>query len=273
MAACMSSIFSLLLVACAMRCHVVSSYDIGRPTTIRTAPPMSVSEVARQQLQQLSDVVWRGASVLALMSSVALTQPVPTAWAAAASTASVSVGNEGISQIAVSYDGVSKPISTYLGKKATLIVNVASQCALTPQYDELVQLYDKFNDDKGSFQILAFPCNQFGSQEPDPIEKIRKDVREGFGVKFPILDKIDVNGGNASPLYKKLKSYEDISTSTNIAKISWNFEKFLVDGSGVPVRRYKPGIRPLALSADVESLVNTGAVGPRKKPALNDYSD
>jgi glutathione peroxidase len=143
----------------------------------------------------------------------------------------------GISDIAITYDGVSKPIGEYLGSKGTLIVNVASQCALTPQYDDLVTLYNKYKQD--GFTILAFPCNQFGSQEPQSEERIRKEMKKQFGVEFPIFDKIEVNGGGSSPLYVKLKAYEGLGTSTDsIKKVSWNFEKFLVDPKGMPVRRY-----------------------------------
>lgn len=142
----------------------------------------------------------------------------------------------GISDIVVNYDGVPKPIGEYLAKKGTLIINVASQCALTPQYDDLVTLYNKYKND--GFTILAFPCNQFGSQEPQGVERIRKEMKAQFGVEFPILDKIEVNGGGASPLYNKLKAYDGLGTSTDsVKKISWNFEKFLIDPQGMPVRR------------------------------------
>jgi glutathione peroxidase len=127
--------------------------------------------------------------------------------------------------IPVSYDGVPKPLSAYLGKKGTLIVNVASQCALTPQYEGLVSLYKKYAP--LGLNIVAFPCNQFASQEPFPVERIRKDMARDYGVQFPILDKIDVNGAGTHPLYSNLKSYKDIGVG-NVAKISWNFEKFLV---------------------------------------------
>jgi glutathione peroxidase len=143
----------------------------------------------------------------------------------------------GISDIVVTYDGVAKPIGEYLGKKGTLIINVASQCALTPQYEELVNIYNKYKQD--GFTILAFPCNQFGSQEPQPVERVRKDMKSQFGVEFPIFDKIEVNGGGAAPLYNKLKAYDGLGTSTDsVKKISWNFEKFLINPAGMPVRRY-----------------------------------
>jgi glutathione peroxidase len=155
-----------------------------------------------------------------------------------------------------------------LGSKATLIINVASQCALTPQYEELVSLANTYS--KQGFQILAFPCNQFGNQETAESSKIRKDMLKQYGVQFPILDKLDVNGINEDPLYTKLKSFKDIGVS-NVARISWNFEKFLVNKEGVPVRRYKPGVLPSSVEGDLKALIVTGTVPERKKASLNDY--
>jgi glutathione peroxidase len=147
---------------------------------------------------------------------------------------------DGIGSIPVQFDGVAKPIGESLGKKGTLVVNVASQCALTPQYEDLVTLYKTY--EKDGFTILAFPCNQFGNQVlfppadifvsfPDPyqplshlqepeddIKRIRKNMLDQFGVTFPIFDKVEVNGAGQVPLYTKLKSYEGIGTS-NVAKI------------------------------------------------------
>ena len=168
----------------------------------------------------------------------------------------------------IQYNGESKPLKSYLGDKCTLIVNVASQCALTPQYDGLVSLYDTYHD-KG-FNIIAFPCNQFGSQEPAPVEQIRKDIRRQFNVQFPIMDKIDVNGPNTHPLYNKLKSYSDIGVS-NIMKISWNFEKFLLNENGIPIRRYKPGFEPELIRDDINMYISNGMLTVRKKATLNDY--
>ena len=173
-----------------------------------------------------------------------------------------------INDYLVSIDNQKKPIKELLGPKATLIVNVASQCALTPQYEELVDLYTKYAS-KG-FQILAFPCNQFGNQEPAEVKQIRVDMFKRFGATFPILDKIDVNGAFEDPLYTKLKSFKDIGVS-NIGRISWNFEKFLINSEGVPVRRYKPGVLPSSIEDDVEALITTGKVPERRKPSLNDY--
>ena len=175
-----------------------------------------------------------------------------------------------VNNIEVRYDGVAKPIKDYInGKKAILVLNVASQCALTPQYEELVDLGKKEGD---ALQILAFPCNQFGSQEPAPVDRIRRDMKEQFGFQYPIFDKIDVNGPSADPLFKAMKNANvQIVGSPQVGKVSWNFEKFLLDESGSVVRRYKPGIRPEAVREDIEGLIKTGTVPPRKKPSLNDY--
>ena len=183
-----------------------------------------------------------------------------------------SLATTSIKDIEVTYNGIPKSMKDInQGNKAVLIVNVASQCALTSQYEELVTLREKYK--KQGFEILAFPCNQFASQEPAPVERIRKDMDDQFGVKFPIFDKIDVNGNGQHPLYAALKDgYKgEIVGSPNINKISWNFEKFLLDSNLKPVRRYKPGIRPDALEVDIKGLLTSGTVPPRKKPSLNDY--
>lgn len=178
------------------------------------------------------------------------------------------IKDDNIMNTMIQYNGESKPLKQYLGDKCTLIVNVASQCALTPQYDGLVSLYNDYHDQ--GFNIIAFPCNQFGSQEPSPVEKIRKDMLRQFNVQFPIMDKIDVNGPNTHPLYNQLKSYKDIGVS-NIVKISWNFEKFLVNSNGIPIRRYKPGFEPESIKDDIHVYLKTGLLNARKKTTLNDY--
>lgn len=176
--------------------------------------------------------------------------------------------NNNLMNTMIQYNGESKPLKQYLGDKCTLIVNVASQCALTPQYDGLVSLYNNYHDQ--GFNIIAFPCNQFGSQEPAPVERIRKDMLRQFNVQFPIMDKIDVNGPNTHPLYNQLKSYKDIGVG-NIQKISWNFEKFLVNSNGIPIRRYKPGFEPESIKDDIDVYLKTGILNARKKASLNDY--
>ena len=176
-----------------------------------------------------------------------------------------------ISDIPVKYYNEDKPIKEFLGKKATLIVNVASQCALTPQYEGLVQLKNEFKDE--GFEIIGFPSNQFAGQEPGEIETIRKQTLDEYKRNFPLMDKIDVNGPTAARIYNTMKDTPDIQSAGSLKKISWNFEKFLVDANGTPVRRYRPGVLPTSveLEADVKSLVTKGTVPPRKKATLNDF--
>jgi len=123
-------------------------------------------------------------------------------------------------------------------EKATLVVNVASQCALTPQYEELVTVEKALGPD---FTILAFPCNHFGDQESEPIERFRKDVKEQYSVTFPIYSKIDVNGENAAPLYKAMKKSDvTIVGSPQVGNVSW---KFLQDDQGNVVQAGHPSGR------------------------------
>nr|AAL55674.1 glutathione peroxidase [Hevea brasiliensis] len=130
-------------------------------------------------------------------------------------------------------------LSTYKGK-VLLIVNVASQCGLTnSNYTELTQLYQKYKDQ--GLEILAFPCNQFGSQEPGTNEQIVEFACTRFKAEYPIFDKVDVNGNNAAPLYKFLKSSKGGIFGDNI---KWNFSKFLVDKDGNVVDRYAPTTVP-----------------------------
>jgi len=179
--------------------------------------------------------------------------------------------SKSVGDISVNYDDKPQLMKEVaIGKKAVLIVNVASQCALTPQYEELVSLREKYQ--KQGFEVLAFPSNQFANQEPAPVERIRKDMLDQFGVKFPIFDKIDVNGPTAHPLYKSMKEYDGLIVgSPDLKKVSWNFEKFLLDENLIPVRRYKPGIKPAAIDVDVAGLVLNGKIPARKKASLNDY--
>jgi len=120
--------------------------------------------------------------------------------------------------------------------KVMLVVNVASQCGLTPQYNQLQAVYKKY-DGKG-FTVCAFPCNQFGRQEPGTLEEIKKFCSSKYDVSFPLYAKIDVNGEGAHPLYKSLKK------QIGPAKISWNFEKFLVGKNGKVLKRFSPGTKP-----------------------------
>ncbi|KAJ0264795.1 phospholipid hydroperoxide glutathione peroxidase 6 [Hirschfeldia incana] len=145
-------------------------------------------------------------------------------------------------------------LSTYKGK-ALLIVNVASQCGLTnSNYTELAQLYQKYKDH--GFEILAFPCNQFGSQEPGSNEEIVQFACTRFKAEYPIFDKVDVNGDKAAPIYKFLKSSKGGLFGSGI---KWNFSKFLVDKDGNVVDRYAPTTSPLSIEKDLKKLLGVTA--------------
>ncbi|XP_050227956.1 probable phospholipid hydroperoxide glutathione peroxidase [Mercurialis annua] len=146
--------------------------------------------------------------------------------------------------------GTDVDLSTYKGK-VLLIVNVASQCGLTnSNYTELAQLYQKYKDQ--GLEILAFPCNQFGSQEPGTNEQIVEFACTRFKAEYPIFDKVDVNGNNAAPVYKFLKSSKGGLFGDSI---KWNFSKFLVDKDGNVVDRYAPTTSPLSIEKDVKKLL------------------
>ncbi|CAN6268844.1 unnamed protein product, partial [Urochloa humidicola] len=143
-------------------------------------------------------------------------------------------------------------LSTYKGK-VLLIVNVASQCGLTnSNYTELAQLYEKYKDQ--GFEILAFPCNQFGGQEPGTNEEIVQFACTRFKAEYPIFDKVDVNGSNAAPIYKFLKSSKGGLFGDSI---KWNFSKFLVDKEGRVVDRYAPTTSPLSIEKDIKKLLGS----------------
>ena len=135
--------------------------------------------------------------------------------------------------------------------KVTLIVNTASKCGFTPQYKGLEALYQKYKD-KG-LEIIGFPCNQFGGQEPGTNEDISQFCEMNFGVTFPLSQKVDVNGDNAHPLFAYLKTEKPgVLGST---RIKWNFTKFLVNKEGQVIKRYSPTAKPEALERDIESLL------------------
>ncbi|XP_010525941.1 PREDICTED: probable glutathione peroxidase 2 [Tarenaya hassleriana] len=141
-------------------------------------------------------------------------------------------------------------LSQYRGK-VLLIVNVASKCGLTHgNYKELNILYEKYKS-KG-LEILAFPCNQFGGQEPGSNEEIQETACSMFKAEFPIFDKVEVNGKNAHPLYKFLKAQKGGFLAD---AIKWNFTKFLVDKEGKAVDRYAPTTSPLKIEKDIEKLL------------------
>lgn len=128
-----------------------------------------------------------------------------------------------------------------------LIVNVASKCGFTPQYKGLEELYKKHKDQ--GFTVLGFPCNQFGAQEPGSNEEIQSFCELNYGVTFPIMDKIDVNGDNADPLYQWLKSTAPGIFGTEAIK--WNFTKFLIGKNGEVLNRYAPQDKPEDIEADI----------------------
>lgn len=132
-----------------------------------------------------------------------------------------------------------------------LVVNVASKCGFTPQYDGLQKLYDKYKDQ--GLVILGFPCNQFGSQEPGTNEEIKEFCSTNYGVKFPMFDKINVNGENTHPLYKYLKN--EAPGSLNTKAIKWNFTKFLIDKNGKVIDRFSSATSPEQLDPKVKELL------------------
>lgn len=130
-------------------------------------------------------------------------------------------------------------LGRYAGK-VTLVVNVASKCGLTPQYDGLQNLQNRFGDD--GFSVLAFPCNQFAGQEPGSPDEIAEFCSTNYGVTFPVFEKIDVNGPNRHPIYADLVEVGDASGHTG--DIRWNFEKFLIDRDGSVLARFEPTVDP-----------------------------
>lgn len=147
-------------------------------------------------------------------------------------------------------DGTAMPLSDYRGK-VLLLVNTASQCGFTPQYAGLQAVHEAFAD-KG-FSVIAFPCNQFGGQEPDGAEEVQRFCTTRFGVSFPITEKIDVNGAAAHPLFRHLTSSAPGVLGTEAIK--WNFTKFLVDRNGKVVERFAPTTRPEQLKDKINALI------------------
>jgi glutathione peroxidase len=147
-------------------------------------------------------------------------------------------------------DGKEISLADFKGK-TLLIVNVASKCGFTPQYEGLEKLYTSYKD-KG-FTILGFPCNQFGSQEPGSEADIQSFCSLTYGVDFPMFAKVDVNGSDAHPLYKYLT--HDKPGILGTEAIKWNFTKFLIDKTGEPVKRYGSADKPEDLAKDVEKAL------------------
>ncbi|MFM6930315.1 MAG: glutathione peroxidase, partial [Bdellovibrio sp.] len=150
-------------------------------------------------------------------------------------------------------DASGKPISLEtLQGKVVLIVNVASKCGYTPQYKGLEELF-KTHEDQG-FTVLGFPCNQFGSQEPGSNDEIQQFCELNYGVTFPVMAKVDVNGSNADPVYQWLKSSAPGILGTEMIK--WNFTKFLIGKDGQVLKRYAPQDKPEDLVNDIKKALS-----------------
>jgi glutathione peroxidase len=147
-------------------------------------------------------------------------------------------------------DGSPADLSAHKGK-VLLVVNVASKCGFTPQYEGLEALQRKFEGQ--GFSVLGFPCNQFGAQEPGNAEEIANFCSLTYDVTFPLLGKIDVNGPQAAPIYQRLK--KDAPGVLGSEAIKWNFTKFLVDRSGKVVKRYAPQTKPADIQRDIAALL------------------
>ncbi|MDE2427998.1 MAG: glutathione peroxidase [Burkholderiales bacterium] len=146
--------------------------------------------------------------------------------------------------------GTPTDLKQYQGK-VTLIVNTASQCGFTPQYKGLEKVYQQFKD--RGVVVLGFPCNQFGHQEPGSAEEIGAFCEKNYGVTFPLFEKVHVNGSDAHPLFKHLKSQAPGILGSELIK--WNFTKFLVKKDGSVFKRYAPQTAPEDLIADITLLL------------------
>lgn len=146
-------------------------------------------------------------------------------------------------------DGEDKQLADYQGK-VLLIVNTASKCGFTPQFDGLQKLYEQFKDH--GFEILGFPCNQFGSQDPEENAKIHQFCQKNYGVEFSMFSKVDVKGKNAHPLFVHLTSEQKGILGE---QIKWNFTKFLINREGDVINRFGPQKNPGAIQKDIEALL------------------
>ena len=158
----------------------------------------------------------------------------------------------GIGDFAVALpDGSREALATTHAGKVLLIVNTASKCGFTPQYAELEALYRDYRD--RGFEVLAFPCNQFGAQEPGNAEEIANFCSLTYDVSFPLFAKVEVNGPGADPLWTWLKAEKP--GLLGIGAIKWNFTKFLVDRQGRVRSRHAPTVKPAALRGEIERLL------------------
>lgn len=150
---------------------------------------------------------------------------------------------------ATSLQGKEVGMDTYKGK-VVIVVNTASKCGLTPQYEGLEKLYREYKDN--GLVILGFPCNQFANQEPGDEKEISEGCLINYGVSFPMFSKINVNGSDAHPIYKYLK--KELKGFPG-SEIKWNFGKFMVDKNGKPYKRFSPTTTPEKLREDIEKLL------------------
>lgn len=150
---------------------------------------------------------------------------------------------------AKSLQGKEIEMDTFKGK-TVLVVNTASKCGLTPQFEGLEKLYQKYKDN--DFVILGFPCNQFANQEPGDEKSISEGCLINYGVSFPMFSKIDVNGPNTHPIYKYLKTELKGTFGNNI---KWNFTKFLIDKNGKPLKRFAPITKPEKIDSYLSKLL------------------
>lgn len=147
-------------------------------------------------------------------------------------------------------NGKKAELSEYKGK-TIIVVNTASKCGLAPQYEGLENLYKKYQNQ--GLVILGFPCNQFGQQEKGNSDDIQEFCQANYGVSFPMFEKIEVNGENAHPIYKYLKS--ELSGGLFGSKIKWNFTKFVIDKNGKPVKRFAPTTPPQKMEKYIEKIL------------------
>lgn len=146
--------------------------------------------------------------------------------------------------------GKTVSMKEYQGK-TIVVVNTASKCGFTPQYEGLEKLYQKYKDQ--GLIILAFPCNQFANQEPGSSNDIKQFCEVNYGVSFPLFEKVDVNGRNAHPIFKYLKS--KLSGGLFGSRIKWNFTKFLINKKGIPVKRFAPTTKPEKMETIIRRLL------------------
>lgn len=146
-------------------------------------------------------------------------------------------------------DGQDKALVDYAGQ-VVLVVNTASKCGFTPQYSGLQELHEAYSAQ--GLAVIGFPCNQFGGQEPGDAETIGSFCRTNFGVTFPMMEKVEVNGSNAHPVYAWLRSQKRGLLG---GKIRWNFTKFLIGKDGLVISRYSPTTKPEKIKADIEKAL------------------